>query len=507
MGSPKTKLAKTDKAYQEDPTSDIITRSITAGLSILDRDFRIVWYNKTQSSWFGPLEKNRGKYCYEIYEKRSKVCHGCPTKKIFKYGMDECVSLRRNIFVEGKGIRHFRITSTPIKDVKNRIIQVLELVEDVTDEINTDTQVKNKLSVVSKELDFISKLDRRFIYSEKNSLDTVLNQAIEIAPTLLNSKICNLRLLDTSSRLLIPRATIGLDKKYAENGILELGAGIAGRVAKTKKPVLVGDILSKHEVKLKNALRKQGIRSLVCVPIVLNQNVLGTITVYDKKINGFTKQDTALLLNFANHVAILIDNIKIHKRVFVAYVNTIKSLVSAVEARDAYTSGHSEKVTKYSLDIANVMNLPKPERVMLAYCGRLHDIGKIATSDLILNKRGSLTATEMAEIQRHPARGVEILANLEFLEPGIPAIKYHHERYDGKGYPEGIKGKDIPILARIITCADSFDAMTSDRAYRPRMEFSDAINEIKNNKKKQFDPDIADIFVEILEGKKHVFNT
>ena len=491
-------------AYLYDPSS--ITKSITAGLTIIDKDFRIVWMNKVLQEFFGPLSTLKGLHCYKVYERRGKVCPGCPTVKIFKHRLNECVSLRRNIIVNtGVAIekRHFKLTATPIRDDKGDIIQVLEVVEDVTDEVRIKEEVNKHLHLISREINIISRMDKEFICSEEWSLDRVLRQSTEMVSKLLGGKTCNLRLIDGSRKMLMTRASKGLSKSYIKSATLKIGEGIAGRVAATKRPIVIRDIFAsgRKDIKFINEIKKEGLHSLMCVPIILQKAALGTLMVYDKKIGAFTKNDQRLLLNFANHVAILIDNIKAHKKVFIAYINTIKALVSAVEARDSYTRGHSEKVTKLALDIATAINLPKTDRIMLAYCGRLHDIGKIAISDSILNKHDRLTVAERAEIKMHPTKAVEILANLKFLEKGLPAIKHHHERYDGKGYPDGLKGNDIPLLARIIGCADAFDAMMSDRPYRPKMDIKKALTELKVNRKKQFDPDILDIFVNILQSK------
>ena len=486
-------------SYTYDPS--IITKSISAAISILDKDFRIVWMNEIQQKWFGPLSKLKGEHCFEIYERRKKICPGCPVIKVFKYGLNECVSLRKNIIVAGNQKRHFKLTAAPIKDKEGNVVQVLELVEDVTEQVEIERKVKRKLNLVSRELDFISRLDKQFVCSSEVSLDQVLKQVIEIVPALFGSNICNLRMINGDKKILITRASKGLSKGYIHKTVMQVGEGVAGKVAVTKKPIMIKDILAQQSIKFIEDLKKEGIRSIICVPIISKKETLGTLTVYDKKIGGFAKNDSKLLMNFSNHVAILVDNINIRKKVFISYMNTIKSLVSAVEARDTYTRGHSEKVTKYALDISKAIGLPKADRTILAYCGKLHDIGKIAVSDVILNKRGPLTPAERAEIQMHPMKGVEILSNLNFLKEGIPAVKHHHERYDGKGYPDGLKGKDIPLSARIIGCADSFDAMTSDRAYRRRRSMNKAIEELRANRKKQFDPDIADVFIDMLKAK------
>ena len=485
--------------YSYDPT--VIAKSVSAGLAILDRDLRIEWVNEAYERWFGRLNAIKGKKCYNVYGRRVLICPECPALKVLQHGLNAYTSLQRDVPVAHGPKRYFRITVSPVKDDRGNVIKVLQLIEDVTQEAKADKEAKRKLDVISRELDFIAKLDRQFIYSQALSLDAILREAIEIAPSLVNAKMCNLRLVNPLGRTLTTRASKGLSKEYTKNVVMEIGEGIVGRVAETKKPVIIKDMLAEQGTKFIGDIKKEGIHSSICVPIVLKGEVLGVLTVYDKKVGAFVDDDQRLLMNFANHVAILIDNIRVHKRVFISYVNTIKSLASAVEVRDSYTRGHSEKVTKFALYIANALGLPKEEKLMLTYCGRLHDIGKIAVSDAILNKRGKLTLAERAEIELHPLKAVEILSNLNFMERGIPVIKHHHERYDGKGYPDGLKGQDIPMLARIIGCADAFDAMTSDRAYRSKMSIKDAMAELEANRGKQFDPELLDIFIEILKGK------
>ena len=365
--------------------------------------------------------------------------------------------------------------------------------------IDTYKVIKKKLQVVSKELDFISNLDRRFVYEHDLSLEKILKESIKIAPALLGTNMCNIRILDGSKGSLMTKASKGLSKKFTSNTVMAVGEGVAGIVAATKKPIIVKDAPNSKILKFQTYMQMEGIQSVLCVPIILGDDVSGTISVYDRRASAFTEKDKRLLFNFANHVAILIDNIRAHKKIFFSYINTIKSLVSAVEARDKYTSGHSEKVTKFSLEIAHAIGLSKADRMMLSYCGRLHDIGKIAISDSILNKPAALSPNERLLIQTHPERGVKILSNLQFLKEGISAVRSHHERHDGKGYPEKLKGKEIPLLAKIIGCADAYDAMTSDRAYRHGMTTKEAIEEIKINRGKQFDPDISGVFIDIIK--------
>jgi HD-GYP domain-containing protein (c-di-GMP phosphodiesterase class II) len=179
-------------------------------------------------------------------------------------------------------------------------------------------------------------------------------------------------------------------------------------------------------------------------------------------------------------------------------VATINSLAYAIEARDPYTRGHSERVTTYAVRLAEYMSLGKKKTQLLRYCCRLHDVGKIGVSDNVLLKPGSLTLEERAQIELHPVYGAEILGDLKFIASGVPIILHHHERFDGKGYPYGLKKEKIPIEVRIIAIADAFDAMTSDRPYRKALTMPAVIEEIKKNAGTQFDPKLAKAFLKII---------
>ncbi|HOU35994.1 MAG TPA: HD-GYP domain-containing protein, partial [Candidatus Omnitrophota bacterium] len=166
---------------------------------------------------------------------------------------------------------------------------------------------------------------------------------------------------------------------------------------------------------------------------------------------------------------------------------------------DPYTQGHTERVTKYALLIGKAMGLSAEDLRTLRYAAEIHDIGKISIPDFILNKPSSLNKLERHMIELHPVKGAQILGPLEFLKQVIPIVRHHHERYDGAGYPDRLKGARIPLLARILACADSYDAMTSDRPYKQKLSFQQAVREIRRNAGKQFDPAIAALFVKLLK--------
>ena len=181
---------------------------------------------------------------------------------------------------------------------------------------------------------------------------------------------------------------------------------------------------------------------------------------------------------------------------------SIETFTGFIDAKDEYTNGHSKRVAIYTKLIATEMGFSGEELDRIYYIALLHDCGKIGVPDSILGKNGRLTDEEFEIIKSHTTRGGEILSRFKSLENVGEGARYHHERYDGKGYPEGLKGKDIPLIARMICVADSFDAMNSNRVYRKKLSYDYIVSELENNKGKQFDPEIADIMLKLIkEGK------
>ncbi len=180
------------------------------------------------------------------------------------------------------------------------------------------------------------------------------------------------------------------------------------------------------------------------------------------------------------------------------FSGTINAIIEALDAKDSFTMGRSRRVTFLALKIAELLNLPKSEIGKLELAGLLHDIGMIGVSEDILNKTGALSNDEFECIKRHVDHGVKILEDIKQLKSVVKIIKYHHERFDGTGYPNGLKGEEIPLNARIISVADAYDSMTSDRSYREGLSSEEAINRIKQQTGKQFDPNIVNAFLIII---------
>ena len=181
-------------------------------------------------------------------------------------------------------------------------------------------------------------------------------------------------------------------------------------------------------------------------------------------------------------------------------MESIQTVRYTVEAKDTYTRGHSDRVSEYSVLIGKKLGLSEEDIRRLQIGGLFHDVGKIGVPDNILQKNGKLSDDEYSEIKNHPSIGAHILSTASIFQDILPIVKYHHERYDGNGYPERLQGENIPYLARITAISDTFDAMTSKRVYRDAIPLDRVIEEFKRCKGTQFDPELADLFVDILEN-------
>jgi len=306
----------------------------------------------------------------------------------------------------------------------------------------------------------------------------------------MHTDACVLCLLDEYKKTLVVKGGYGIND-YSIKKIPRLGDGLYGRVIRTRKPTAIYDIDKDLKVKDRESIKleKDVFRSLVSVPVIFQDRVLGVISAYSKKLSRFKDEKIEVLSIFASHVAIAIQESRYYEDFHTNYFNTMHTLVLAIEARDPYTRGHTERVTKYALEVARALNMPHRELEILRYAGEVHDVGKISVPDSILNKPGILTRAERAIVEIHPIKGVEMLEPLEFLRPALPIVKHHHERYDGTGYPDGLEKEKIPLMSRILACADAFDAMTSERPYRrAKLTIEEALAEIKNNAGLQFDP-------------------
>lgn len=268
-------------------------------------------------------------------------------------------------------------------------------------------------------------------------------------------------------------------------------------------------------VPVKNENEISGVLLLQIPAEVINSHIKMLIRTIILSLSGGLLILYILLLNILYRASknLIIQNVELgkqkleleesYKKLNDSYITTVSVLSNAVDARDPYTAGHSERVTKISLLLCKKLNLSETEIRDLEYAALFHDIGKIGIPDHILLKNDGLTDEEFRIIQKHPDIGVNILKTVDFIKNALPTIRHHHEKYGAKGYPDSINGKEIPLGSRIIALADAYDAMTTDRPYRKGFSHEMAIEEIIKNKGIQFDGELVDIFMQIEQNIKY----
>ncbi|MCW7753834.1 response regulator [Desulfobotulus sp. H1] len=241
-----------------------------------------------------------------------------------------------------------------------------------------------------------------------------------------------------------------------------------------------------------------GVGSAMIVPLKIREKVFGLLYAVREKADGrFSDKDLFYASVMAGHAAHAIENLALYENIYENLFGTLYAFVSAIEAKDSYTHQHSNRVADLAVALGQRMGLDAESLDVLLFAGRLHDIGKIGVRDDVLLKPGRLTDDEYEAIKEHPAIGAGIVGKLGLWSREQEIILYHHERYDGGGYPKGLAGQEIPFLARILSVADAYDAMASDRAYRRRLPEKEIFSIMRQARGKQFDPEVLDVFLQM----------
>ena len=331
----------------------------------------------------------------------------------------------------------------------------------------------------------------------------VQKRAMEAATELMNAQVGSLLLVDEKNNELYFEVALGEKGAQVKAIRLKIGEGIAGWVAQHGEPLIVEDV-QKDPRFAKKADKKSSFvtRNMICVPVRIKDKTIGVLQAINKEEGAFAQEHLELFQMLANQVGIAIENARLMEDLRQTFYETAEALAEAIEKRDPYTGGHTKRVLTYSMAAAGYMGLSPEEMEQLKLSAILHDIGKIGVEDRVLRKQASLNDEEFGLMKTHPRMGAEIMQHVEKLKYVIPGMKYHHERFDGKGYPEGLKDVEIPLIARIISVADTFDAMTSDRPYRKGLSDEAAISELMKFSAIQFDPDVVKAFIEAHKDGK-----
>jgi len=346
------------------------------------------------------------------------------------------------------------------------------------------------------ELNYATKMIS-FATEIKELLDIAVDMLLEMAKV----EKCSLMLFDSERKeLIIKIIKDGGKVIYPENKLKDL-KGILSEAIYELKPYLINNLDGNSLEDLGDNL-SQGATSFLCMPLMGKEKVIGVVNLYNcLDSEGFTQDDLNLISSLVSHIGISLENAQLFAEIKELFFMTVRALASTIDAKDPYTYGHSERVSQYSLEIAKKLGLSTEEQENIQLAALLHDIGKIGIPDEILHKPDKLTLDEFSIIQKHPIKGSMIMEHIKQLSKIIPGMRQHHERFSGGGYPDGLKGQEISLAGKIISVADAFDAMTSDRAYRKGISKEEALSRIKDCSEIQFDPTVVEAFIKISENR------
>lgn len=283
--------------------------------------------------------------------------------------------------------------------------------------------------------------------------------------------------------------------KKSKKDDFPVSRAVLKRVETERIGILASDAAEDDRFVSSQSIALMDLRSLMCVPLTARNTVLGAIYVDNCTIPAcFKTSDLELLTILGNQAAFALENAALYADLQVSFYQTVKSLSNALEAKDPYTRGHSDRVAKYAVGIGEQLGLPPEQIADLKTAAELHDIGKIAIDEAIISKKGKLTDEEFEVMKQHPQLGVKILKPIRFLKQILPFILHHHERYNGEGYPGGLKGEEIPLEARVLNLADAFDAMTTQRPYNTPKTFREAYGVCVSEAAVSFDETCVEAF-------------
>lgn len=349
-------------------------------------------------------------------------------------------------------------------------------------------QEQEKRTIAKETLDRYKELTLLYGIAEKISTNMsppeVGSMMLEQALYLIKADNASVALLDENDKLQ-ELAGIGCaDSQQRHRGVMQV-TDIAADVIKQGRAEIVNDVQQDRRF-IANATTP--VSSLMCAPLKVKDKVIGVITISTEAPHTYTADELKMLSSLAVQAASVIENATLYDQLHDTFFSTVNVLAETIEMRDHYTGGHTRRVRDVSIAIGKNMGLDSDDLETLRLAASLHDIGKIGIDDAILRKPGRLSSEEFDQIKRHPEYGGEILQHVRGLRHIVPIVRGHHERYDGKGYPDGLKGQEIHLLARIIAVADAFDAMISHRPYRRALPLDVALAELNDNKGAQFDP-------------------
>ncbi len=488
-----------EEIYQAKKEWEEVFNTITDMITVHDTDYNIIRSNKAAEHMLKlPFLQNAMAKCYEYYHGTGCPPEGCPSCQCLKTGRpatSEIFEPHLNMFIEIRAIPRF--------DSKGNLIGLIHVVRDMSEKKKHEEKIKKQLEYITAlrtiDITITSSLDLRI------TLNVLLEQVLAQIP------------VDAASILLLNPHTLFLEHAASKgfktsspikNTSLRIGNGYAGRAAAQRETVVVRDTsVNKFDGEWHKMLEKEEFASYVGIPLIVKGHVKGVLEVFLRSPLKAESEWIDFLDALAGQAAIAIDNAAMfndlrrsHNELIMAYETTIEGWSRALDYRDRETEGHSRRVTDITLRIAREIGVPDEDLPHIRRGGLLHDIGKIGIPDAILFKTGRLTAEEWEVMQRHPTIAYEILSPISFLRPALDIPYCHHEKWDGTGYPRGLKEEQIPIAARIFAIVDFWDALCSDRPYRQAWQKDKVREHVFFLSGIHFDPNVVEISLKNLEN-------
>lgn len=467
--------------------------TITDMITVHDRDFNIIRANKAAEKMLGlPFLEGAGAKCYEYYHGSAYPPDGCPSCACLNTGQpttSEIFEPHLNSFIEIRAIPRF--------DSAKNLIGVIHVVRDITDRRKSEERIQRQIHRLSA----LRSID--LAISSSHDIRLILKVFIEQVVGQLGVDAANVLLLNQHSRMLEYAASVGFRTSALKYTSLRLGEGYAGVAALDNRIVSIPDLRAEDNVFMRlGILKGEDFVTYFGVPLVAKGRVKGVLEIFHKQRLDPDEEWFDFLDSLALQGAIAIDNSALffdlersNMELVLAYDSTIEGWSRALDYRDKETEGHSQRVTEITLRIAREMGVRDEELVHIRRGSLLHDIGKLGVPDHILVKTDELTDDDWAIIKRHPVIAYKLLSPIPFLRPALDIPYYHHEKWDGTGYPTGIQGEQIPFSARIFAIVDVWDALTSYRPYQTSWPVEKVREYIRSLSGRHFDPKVVDVFL------------
>lgn len=449
----------------------------------VDNERKITEFNKAAQETFGYTRE-------EVLGRHVDILYAHPDEGLkvhnetIQHGrhIQEILNKRKN----GEIFPSF-LSASVLRIAQGEVIGVMGISRDITKRKQMEKKLKDEMEM----LRFMNELDR-------NILSTLETREILETTALMVSKIIpsdrvTVVLVDKEKHGFVYKAGFGIN--LPKDTFVSFDDTSAAEIIRTGNPQSTSDLtLEREPLLLERTLIEAGYRSHVRIPLVAKEEVIGLLNVGSKRVAAFIPEHLSALEKMAAQIAVALENARLVADLKEMFLSTAKAFSAAIDAKSPWTAGHSERVTQYAVAIGKEMDLDEDNLKDLEIAGLLHDVGKLGTYQSILDKAYYLTNGEKKMMRLHPEKGAEILSPIKQMRGIIPAIRHHHEFYNGGGYPDGLKEEEIPLMARILCVADSVDAMSADRPYRKGMPMDVIVKELRRCSGIQFESKVVDAF-------------